>query len=311
MVERLRFNDFVQTVADKLSAKLGGNYIVSVNTINKNNGLSLKGICIRQIDSNTAPVIYLNDYYRDCVNGRAFDDVVADILTVYRGCDKNVAIVDEFNWDKIKDKVILRLVNYEMNQRMLHNMPHKIVMNDLTVTFQIMVDYTTEGLRSAVISNELFQRIGTTVDDMYEIALENTMKLFPASIRDMNEIILSMLNTGMEDMEDCQELKDLNIPTGEEPRMYVLSNNTGIYGAATLLYPGVLKEFVEKTGYDLFILPSSLHEIILVPVTSNDYRVEDLKSMVSEVNQNNVPREDILSNNVYRFSRKENRIEQL
>ncbi|MDF2540860.1 MAG: hypothetical protein K0S47_578, partial [Herbinix sp.] len=164
MVERLRFNDFVQTVADKLSAKLGGNYIVSVNTINKNNGLSLKGICIRQIDSNTAPVIYLNDYYRDCVNGRAFDDVVADILTVYRGCDKNVAIVDEFNWDKIKDKVILRLVNYEMNQRMLHNMPHKIVMNDLTVTFQIMVDYTTEGLRSAVISNELFQRIGTTVD---------------------------------------------------------------------------------------------------------------------------------------------------
>ncbi|MDF2540859.1 MAG: hypothetical protein K0S47_577, partial [Herbinix sp.] len=155
------------------------------------------------------------------------------------------------------------------------------------------------------------QRIGTTVDDMYEIALENTMKLFPASIRDMNEIILSMLNTGMEDMEDCQELKDLNIPTGEEPRMYVLSNNTGIYGAATLLYPGVLKEFVEKTGYDLFILPSSLHEIILVPVTSNDYRVEDLKSMVSEVNQNNVPREDILSNNVYRFSRKENRIEQL
>jgi replication initiation and membrane attachment protein DnaB len=173
------------------------------------------------------------------------------------------------------------------------------------------VSSTKEGVQTVKLVNKLFDGFGVSIDEMYEIALENTMRLFPVSIRYMNEIILSMLKSEMGETEDLQLLKDLAIPTGEEPRMYVLSNTTGINGATTLLYSNVLKEFADKAGRDLFILPSSLHEIILVPIVSRDFKVEDLRSMVNEVNQNNVPIEDILSNSVYQYNRKENSIERL
>lgn len=311
MVEKLDFNEFVTAVANRISAELGSIYDVTITNTKKNNGLSLQGVCIRCGNSNIAPVIYLMDYHTAYIKGRDFEKVVSDILETYRSSNKTMPTIKSFEWDITKDSIVLKLVNYIMNQQMLQEIPHKIVFEDLAVTFQVLVSSTEEGVQTVKLVNKLFDGFGVSIDEMYEIALENTMRLFPASIRDMNEIILGMLEAEMGEMEDLQLLKDIAIPTGEEPRMYVLSNPTGINGATTLLYPNVLKEFADKAGRDLFILPSSIHESILVPMVSKDYKVEDLQNMVNEVNQNNVPIEDVLSNSVYRYSRKENSIERL
>jgi hypothetical protein len=311
MVDRLNFNEFITAVANRISTELGSIYEVTITKTTKNNGLCLQGLCIRCSNSTMAPNIYLMDYHIDYVNGRDFEEVVSDILETYRSSNKTMPPIKSFEWDITKDSIVLKLVNYKMNEQMMQEIPHKIAFEDLAVTFHVLVSSTKEGIQTVKLINKLFNGFGVSIDEMYEIALENTKKLFPATIQDMNEILLSMLKAGMEDMEDWQELKELTIPTGEEPRMYVLNNNTGIYGAATLLYPGVLEEFADKVGRDLFILPSSLHEIILVPMVSKDFKVENLRNMVNEVNQNEVMIEDVLSNSVYRYSRKENRIERL
>jgi len=311
MVERLNFNEFVTAVANRISAELESIYDVTITNTTKNNGLSLQGVCIRCGNCNIAPVIYLMDYHIDYVKGKDFEEVVSDILKTYRNSNKTMPPIKTFEWDITKDSIILKLVNYKMNQQMLQEIPYKIVFGDLAVTFHVLVSSTKEGVQTVKIVNKLFDGFGVSIDEMYEIALENTMRLFPASIRDMNEMIVSTLEAEMGDMKDWQELKELTLPTVEEPRMFVLSNSAGINGAATLLYSEVLKEFADKAGRDIFILPSSIHEIILVLMISKEFKVEDLRSMVKEVNQNNVPIEDVLSNSVYRYSRKENSIERL
>lgn len=83
--------------------------------------------------------------------------------------------------------------------------------------------------------------------------------------------------------------------------MYVATNVNGVNGASVMLYDDLLKNFANKIGKNLFILPSSTHELILVPDTGF-MNAKDIKSMVMDVNETQVAADEILSNNVYYFS---------
>jgi hypothetical protein len=117
MKERLSFYEFVQAVAERISADLGSDYKVDVTKVSKNNGLVLQGVCIRYADNNIAPVIYLMDYHRTYVNGRGMDDVIADIIQTYKNSNKNMPSARGFDWGDIKDRVVIRLINYDIRYR--------------------------------------------------------------------------------------------------------------------------------------------------------------------------------------------------
>lgn len=86
------------------------------------------------------------------------------------------------------------------------------------------------------------------------------------------------------------------------PHIYVLSNTYGITGAAVLLYPEELEKMSELLQSDLIILPSSVHEVLVV---EDDGHIElsVYLNMVRSVNQEDVPEEDILSDNIYVYRR--------
>ena len=140
------------------------------------------------------------------------------------------------------------------------------------------------------------------VNTLYELAGINTPRLLPADIKSMAEVMKKIANEHM-----GSEWRDAFFEgLSDEPKFmtqYVLTNCRGIKGAATVLYKGVLKTFADKIGNDLFILPSSVHEVILVPY-EDSMNVAELGAIVKAINLSEVPDEDVLSDHVYLYSRK-------
>ena len=101
---------------------------------------------------------------------------------------------------------------------------------------------------------------------------------------------------------------NLSLCPPDSPPFYVLTNSCGINGAVCMLYPQVLKNFAEGMEHDILILPSSIHEVLLLP-DENDVPYEHLSNLVTSINQSEVPSHERLSNQVYRFSRSENRLQ--
>lgn len=312
MIEILTLNEFAEAVETVVSEELGILYDVKLMKVMKNNNRCLLGLCIRCIGSNLAPTIYINDYYREYKDGRDFTDIVKDILQIYRNSNKGLPVIkDDFTWEGIKKNVILRLISYDRNEELLKGVPHKRVYDDLAITFHVLVDSTKEGLQTYRINNELFHSFGIDIEVLYESALTNSMTYFPASIRNMNEIITSMIAPEEMDNDEYAELFDTTVPEEGRAIMYVISTSTGIYGATAMMYTDIIKEFADTMGADLYILPSSLHEVILVLDYGCSYRGFELQRMVLDVNRTVLNPEDILSSSVYKYYRATNKIEKL
>ena len=144
------------------------------------------------------------------------------------------------------------------------------------------------------------------INTLYGLAEINTPRLLPAEIKTMTEVMKKIAGEYMEsDWGDTffEGLLDESIP---KP-LYVMSNCDGMKGAAVILYEGVLKEFAEKIGCDLFILPSSIHEVLLVPYEES-VNAAELEETVKMINLAEVPKEEVLSDHVYLYSRKTDQV---
>ena len=93
-----------------------------------------------------------------------------------------------------------------------------------------------------------------------------------------------------------------------DPMMLILTNQYKIYGATTMLYPGILKKISDKLDSDLVLIPSSIHEFLVLPRTIHD-DIPTLNSFINEVNSTEVTDEEILSDHVYIYSRKKQAVE--
>lgn len=292
MFDRLSLKEFGEAVETVISEELGILYDVRLMKVIKNNNKCLLGLCIRCVGSHVAPTIYLNNYYREYEEGEDFTGIVKEILQVYRNSNKGLPVVnDDFTWEGIKKNVILRLISYDRNEELLKRVPHKRVYDDLAITFHVLV--------------------GSDKEVLYESALTNYMTYFPTSIRNLNEIITSMIAPEEMDSNEYAELLDSTVPEEGRGIMYVISNSIGVYGATAMIYTDIIKEFADTMGVDLYIIPSSLHEIILVLDYGCSYRGFELQRMVIDVNRTVLQNEHILSDSVYKYYRATNKIEKL
>ena len=312
MFDRLSLKEFGEAVETVVSEELGILYDVRLMKVIKNNNRCLLGLCIRCVGSHVAPTIYLNDYYREYEEEEDFTGIVKEILQVYRNSNKGLPVIkDDFTWEGIRQNVILRLINYDKNKELLQGVPHKRVYGDLAITFHVLVGSDKEGVQTYRINHELFYSLGIDIEMLYESALTNVMSYFPTSIRNLNEIITSMIASEEMDNDEYAELFDTTVPEEGRGIMYVISNSIGVYGATTMIYTDIIKEFADTMGADLYILPSSLHEIILVLDYGCSYRGFELQRMVIDVNRTVLQNEDILSDSVYKYYRATNKIEKL
>lgn len=294
------FQDYTKRVLkDHLPEELAG-ATIRTNDVTKNNGLVLHGVTVQPEGSNIAPTIYLDGYYKDYVDGGKLDDVIDRIAKVARDNAHAPSELGDIaktftNFENVKDKIIMVAVNTEKNREMLEGMPHQN-REDLSIIYKVALGNDDMGMATITIKNEHMEAWGVTSDEIHTLAMENSKELLPATVQSMNEIMREMFgHDGMPD--DMAELMFEEMPMNQQ--MYVISNATKINGAAAMFYEDALSGLAEQMGTDLFILPSSVHEIIAVSTDMGD--PESLAQMVQEVNGGEVSPEEQLSDHVYRY----------
>ena len=300
----ITYEKFQEIVTDKVQKKLDEKVRVKVTSVVKNNGVVLKGLCFTKEEEGISPTIYLESFYEEYKNGKDFSDIVDHILDIFHLGSKNrVFDVNTFlDFEKAGKHIAYKLVNYEKNKELLKRIPHKKYLDMAIVYYYLLNNEEIENATILIYNNHL-ECWGITEEELDRVARENTPKLLKEDLRSLTEILFEMLSKrGFAGAEDLPVEPDENC-------MYVLSNSTRIFGAAAILYTDVLKEFADELKQDLYILPSSVHEVILVPKTVG-IEPETLREMVKEVNATQLEETEILSDSVYCFSREENRVYQ-
>lgn len=259
------------------------------------NNTAKKGITIKFDNIALAPTIYPDSYYQDWQDGRSMSDIVSGIRSELI---KTVPGLSHFNVGSInRDSAVNHLyaavVGHENNKEWLKNIPHERIA-DLAVFAKWKFDNADrDSMVAAKVTEPLLAHLQLTKEEALKIAKTNTAR--SAQFESMDTIMKNiMMDNGMD-----KELADMMLSDQSTP-LSVLKNESGIDGAALIACPEVLKAVQKEIGEDFYILPSSIHEVLVLPKSFND-DVEDLKQMVSSVNEAEVPPEDRLSDNVYEF----------
>ena len=299
----MEFTSFKTLVRDEVAKRTGEQFHVRISDVTKNNGVVLSGITMLQDDNNISPTIYLNKYYEAYENGDiTLRCIVDEVLDTYERNKVNQSVDMRFfmNYERIKDRIIFKLIHAERNKELLKDIPH-IRYLDFAVVFQCLISDEMFGNATIMIHNAHLKIWEITEKELYEKAIKNTPVLQRYDIKTMKDVLCEMMlleeMEGKEILNKNEYIEDLQDATP----MYVLSNRTRVQGASCILYPNILKDFASAVKSDFYILPSSVHEVILLPAQGDEDK-EGLKRMVCEVNETQVEREEVLSDSVYYYS---------
>ncbi len=301
----MNYGKFLESIKEKAEYIAGEEGRVTVNHIIKNNGRELDGLVIMERNSNISPTIYLNAYYEEYKNGRSIADIVIEIADIYSANKGKLNFDPDFfnDFDNVKEKIVYKVVNFDKNRRLLEEIPHKRFL-DLAVVYYCMLERFADSNATVLINNAHLKIWNVSENDIYNAAVKNTPDLLKSCISPMSSIINNLKNEFDSDFEEDEELCGFHTESNEAGEMYVLTNSIKINGAACIFYKNVLKNFAEKIDSDLYILPSSIHEVILLPKLDM-FKRDDLVNMVREVNHEGVSQEEVLSDNVYIYNRRE------
>lgn len=295
--DEMEYRVFADRVAEKLSREMGESYEVRLTDVVKNNRVTLLGVVILGEQENVSPTIYLEHFYEQYQNGEDLDGIVRKILDIYRTKAVPVHLDMDFfqDYEKVKKKIYHRLVHYRMNEEQLAAQPH-IRWNDLAITFYYAMEEKTLGKATITITNQHLEMWGIDKEELYRTAQEN--------MRDSRPELLVSMKDLLEEMMREQLSEQYQVP------MYVLTNQEKMYGASALLYSEKIGELADKLHSDLLILPSSVHEVLLIP-DGKEQDYEFFRNMVGEVNSSQVEPEEVLSGSLYRYVRDHEKIEEI
>lgn len=324
----LKFTSYTQIILSSLKEKLGADYTVFSKSITKNNGVICTGIIAKKEGENMSPVIYIDSFYREDITEAEIEEI-SDALfrDFHEAATKKAIDLSDFSvFEKARERLAFRLVSAEKNKELLQKIPHKRFYNLAVVFYYIVPDAVLNASASVLIRNSHMKQWGIHMKELYETAFANAPILLPGKIESMEKIMRDMLleecghgKGGKEseesiilDLADENWIKELkaemeNDLYEQKIPMYVLTNRQKTYGAACMLYPGLLHEFAGKIRQDFYILPSSVHEVILVPACV-DATGEALREIVTDINRTQVTEGEVLSDSIYYYSRNRDKI---
>ena len=273
----------------------------------KNNNVTRVGITFHDQGEKVGPVIYMEPYREAATDGRPMSEIMREIAGIAsRSMDKTELIgsLDYGDYESVKEFLSVTLINGRDNRQMLSHMPHR-QMEDLALVLELKFPME-EGIGSIKVSRELTELWAVDTDTLFAQAQENSLKAEPPSLQRMEDTMLS-LAFGRDAVENL-----LENPAPEEvpSQLYVLSNMSKNKGAAVLSYPGVLEKADQLFPKGFYILPSSIHELLIVP-KSPEIDPRELGEMVRAVNRAEVAKEEQLSDRVYEYDREAGMIRQV
>ena len=282
------YEGFKAEVTTRIVDREGPGACVRVHRVRKNNGVMLDGLTIMREGENVSPTIYLEPFYDRYQNGADLDSLTDDILGLFNSRSYAGKIdVQEFeDIKRLAPGIRLRLVNYAMNRELLEDVPHRRFL-DLAGILYCDVRNPAFSNAAVLIQNSIAEKWGVSADWLFETARRNMLLYEPAEIWPMGRMLA-----------DLRGIPDEN--TMPEFPLYVLTNKSRMFGAACMMYPDVFKNATLEIKGDFYVLPSSIHEVLLLP-SDNVFDAEGLGRLVREINENQVEPYEVLSNNVYYY----------
>lgn len=287
----MNYQEFLSSMRTELSTRITPGATLKIQTITKNNGTHYDGLIILQPGSNIAPTIYLTPYYHRYLDGVPLEDIYADILTTYERhlpeTDFDIEMFTDF--ERARSRIVMRLVSKKYNEALLSDIPY-ITYHDLAIVFYCLVYADSENQGSILIHNSHMHMWNISTEALYLLAMQNTPELLPHKLIPMAELLKT---------HPLAHLLDLN-----EIPMYILTNLYKTNGASAILYENLLAEIADNFQQDLIILPSSIHELILIPVDTFDtHELKYYTQVVREVNETQLADDEVLSDHAYYFEK--------
>lgn len=307
--ERMEITCFKEVLLGILNKKSGDDCKFVTGRVNKNNKVVLEGIYLENPPGCVSPTFYVEDLYCEYCRGYDVEGIADRVLHSYQNID--VSLKDRISfytdYECVKEKVSYMLVNYDENEDMLQDMPHRKFL-DLAIIYYCKVEASPVICGNIKVRNEHLKLWGVTEAELYERAEVNTQKLLPVYVADMKKALKDIVSSAS--CEGIEEVADIHEnAVSEAPGLYVMTNGDGYYGAAAILYNSALKNFAGKMNKDLYIIPSSIHEVLLLPADCRDDEfVKSMQDMVFEVNTMHVTKEERLSYNIYYYSKDDDSI---
>lgn len=211
----------------------------------------------------------------------------------------------DLSWEGVKNRILPKIVNFERNESLLYGVPH-IKYLDLAVIFYIPLSIGEGCVKSIAVKNEHICLWNVDINDILMNAKKNAVCYLPESVCFMDDLIVQMLNESKNKSFVFDDMLEY-IGKNQHNRILVLSNQVNIFGASCMIYDGVLQRIADSMESDLYILPSSIHELLLLKADGMEC---GYRQIVQEINSDKtlVSDKDYLSDNVYYYDRLEGKL---
>lgn len=292
-------NEFMNYVAAKVLVyvpdELKENLVVEPVTVVKMNDQKLNGLRFTKSTDEASPTHYLDGAFDAYENGVSPDAISKELADEYMAAYREspaVALSNEKTDFKDKD-ISLRVLDTRLNKEFLKEVPYMSVGNGLALVCDVRIQAHDTGFYSTIVNNNMLEIMGRDKQDVFREALTEAWKTD-------GPVMMSMQDKLFTDRATNLINGDVDLSGGQD--MYIVSNESGVHGAAALFYPEVQEKIADAVGNSYYALPSSVHEFIIVP-EGLGLSPNELSSMVRDANRTVVAPNEILSDTVLRYDR--------
>ncbi|MDO4460763.1 MAG: DUF5688 family protein [Clostridia bacterium] len=313
MNNNMNLREFAEYIRENIKDALHPSYrdaSVEIKDVEKLNE-SYTSLIVRRPGEEVVPSIDLNAEYTRYSYGTSIDVIMWEIADIIEEAtpDFDISIMNDY--EKIKDKLFVRLSNEKMNEDLMDKVPHAQKL-DMILTYHIALSQSADRTTSVMITNGLMENFGVSAARLHVDAVKNSMAKNPMTVMSMEDALREAFRKDLISQgapkEDIDHILDVEFPSRDPSGLTVISNTDKQNGASVLFYHEALDQIAEKLGENFYVLPSSIHELLAVPESSGMTSVQ-LDNMVREVNAAEVKKEEVLSDHCYHYDAKEKLLE--
>ena len=286
------YNEFLKKLEEDLQGRFADYGVtVSQSDVQKMQGESYHGLQFTRDGTNVGFNMDMHNFFAEMENGIPYHDVMLDARdAVSEALDRSLSMGMDIeklsNYEEMKHSLSVQIVSTAQNQEMLSKVPHQ-EMEDMSMVYRFDLGETANGNATILITNQMLRNYGITAEQLHDDAMTFAPLMHPASIRSMESVLF-----GIPEEE--------SIDLGGPPKLYVVTNEKAVNGAGVIAYPDFMDQAVEKMGGSFYLLPSSIHEVLILKDTP-EVDVDGLVDMVKTVNATQVEPEDRLTDNAYHY----------
>ena len=288
---------FYTNLTETLKENLGTDWTIELHTdVVLNNGTTHIALILYKNGEKLHPQIYLERFFEDYKRGKTMKEILQDVMTTYEEALKNInpdSLSGIEDWEQVKGRLAFRLLSKERNKETLENYVYQEFL-DLAAIVTFCAEIDEQGVKAIRVTHDLAERWKVSEEEILQAAEENTESLFPVRMEPILDTLCRVADISRDDLPEEVLAEE------DSPQIMVLTNYLGVKGATVLLYDSLLQQVYEKLGGKFIILPSSIHEVIVMPSASAP-PAADSQKMVEQINRSAVREEEILSDSVYLY----------